>query len=204
MNLANIGAILKMAIKERGLTQEEFAEQTGVGLSTLKKYMAGKIAYSIDVLDVFARYLRCSYDFLLGKSLTPSRELHDVKEATHLTDGALERITAYAKTYDTDSKSKKYLDTLSTVISYDFMFDRIMNYFYIDTDKQYIFEDNQPLPQPGIFVGEEYLKVPDLEDAYMLSVIRVLAEAKSYVGENMPLTLYNYKIPEGDDANEAT
>ena len=59
--------------------------------------MSGKVSYSIEVLEIIADRLQCSYDYLLGKSFTPERELQDVKEATRLSDGALEKIKSYAK-----------------------------------------------------------------------------------------------------------
>lgn len=34
MNIDNIGTILKDRIKEMGMTQEEFASKTGIGLSS--------------------------------------------------------------------------------------------------------------------------------------------------------------------------
>ena len=36
MKIDRIGAILKSMIKARGYTQEEFAERTGIGLSSFK------------------------------------------------------------------------------------------------------------------------------------------------------------------------
>ena len=74
MNMVIIGTILKDRIKEKGYTQEEFCELVGIGLSSLKKYMNGKVFYSIDTLELFANALDCSYDYLLGKSKTPKPE----------------------------------------------------------------------------------------------------------------------------------
>ena len=79
---------MKDLIKERGYTQEEFAEDVGIGLSTIKKYITGQVSYSIETLDLFADIFNCSYDYLLGKSLTPYREIQDVKQAIRLSDGA--------------------------------------------------------------------------------------------------------------------
>ena len=67
MDMVTIGTILKKRIREKGYTQEEFCEKVGIGLSSLKKYMNGKVFYSIDTLDLFAKALNCSYDYLLGR-----------------------------------------------------------------------------------------------------------------------------------------
>lgn len=173
MDIDNIGTIIKDRIRELGITQEEFASKTGIGLSSLKKYMSGKVFYSIDTLELMAEALNCSYDFLLGKSKTPKPELHEAKEITRLHDNAIAILQRYANEYDTDANSKKYLDTLSTLIEIIFLMERIQNYLFIDS--------NELLPQPGIHIGTSYLSVPDIEDAYLLGIVRALADAKQQI-----------------------
>ncbi len=107
MNIDTIGTILKDRLKEMGITQVEFASRTEIGLSSLKKYMSGKVFYSIDTLELIANELDCSYDYLLGKSKTPKPELHEVKELTRLHDNAIEILQQYANQYDKDSNSIK-------------------------------------------------------------------------------------------------
>lgn len=183
MDIDNIGTILRDRIKEMGMTQEEFALKTGIGLSSLKKYMSGKVFYSIDTLELMAEALDCSYDFLLGKSKTPKPELHEAKEITRLHDNAIAILQRYANQYDTNANSKKYLDTLSTLIEMNFLIDRIQNYLFIESNEQLIYEKDEPLPQPGIHIGTSYLSVPDIEDAYLLGIVRALADAKQQIKE---------------------
>lgn len=83
--------------------------------------MSGKVFYSIDTLELMAEALDCSYDFLLGKSKTPKPELHEAKEITRLHDNAIAILQSYANQYDTNANSKKYLDTLSTLIEMNFL-----------------------------------------------------------------------------------
>lgn len=64
MNMVTIGTILKDRIKEKGYTQEEFCELVGIGLSSLKKYMNGKVFYSIDKFVVFARSVLSTYEYI--------------------------------------------------------------------------------------------------------------------------------------------
>ncbi len=184
-----IGAILKNLIKERGYTQEEFAEEVGIGLSTLKKYITGKVSYTIETLELFAEFFNCSYDYLLGKSLTPYREIQDIKQTTRLTDGALERIIHYAKEYDEYAESKRYIDTLSNIIQSEFLIERIIDYFYIDSDEEFITEEDEFLPATYITVGHQVLNVPDIEDAYLFGIIKALARSKAHIGENVPTVL---------------
>ncbi|KLU73809.1 MAG: hypothetical protein RHS_0284 [Robinsoniella sp. RHS] len=194
----NIGAVLKNLIKERGYTQEEFAEEIGIGLSTLKKYITGQVCYSIETLELFADFFKCSYDYLLGKSLTPYREIQDVKQATRLTDGALDRLIGHGKNYDESIDSKRYLDTLSNLIQYDFLIDRIVDYFYIDSDEEFIFESDTYLPGNFISVGSQILHTPDIEDAYIFGIVRALINAKEHIGQDVPTTLRNLKTNHGN------
>lgn len=184
-----IGAILKNLIKERGYTQEEFAEEVGIGLSTLKKYITGKVSYTIETLELFAEFFNCSYDYLLGKSLTPYREIQDVKQATRLTDGALERITGYAKDYDKYPENKRYIDTLSNIIQSEFLIERIIDYFYIDSNEEFLTEGEDFMPANYIMVGHQTLSVPEIEDAYLFGIIKALARSKATIGENVPTVL---------------
>ena len=92
MERDKIGAILKSRIKEKGYTQEKFAEAVGVKYSTLKKYMYGKSTYSYELLLRFAEKLECSVDYLLGQSKSPIREHHEIAEQTRLSEKAIQKI----------------------------------------------------------------------------------------------------------------
>lgn len=143
--------------------------------------MNGKVFYSIDTLELFANTLDCSYDYLLGKSKTPKPELHEVKELTRLQDSAIEYLQDYAKEYDTNDNAKRFLDTLSTIISEEFIVDRIIDYLYIDDKEELLIEQDSILPQPGIYVGKSYLSIPDIEDAYMLGIVKALVKTKEQI-----------------------
>ena len=149
MDMVTIGTILKERIKEKGYTQEEFCEFVGIGLSSLKKYMNGKVFYSIDTLELFSKALDCSYDYLLGKSKTPKPELHEVKELTRLQDDAIEHIQHYAKEYDDNASAKRFLDTLSTIISEEFIVERIIDYLYIDSSEELLMERRRTSDRTG-------------------------------------------------------
>ena len=97
-----ISTILKKRIKEMGYTQVEFAEECGMSLTTLKVYLdeKSKIRYNIETLELFSQKLNCSYDYLLGKSETPKREIQTLKEQTHLSDNALLSLQLNAADYE--------------------------------------------------------------------------------------------------------
>jgi transcriptional regulator with XRE-family HTH domain len=169
-NQVEIGAILKNRIRRRGFTQEEFAEKSGIGLSTLKKYMSGKAAYSIDLLETFSDLLDCSYDYLLGKSLTPKRDLHEMKETTRLTDKALEIISKQAIRYDRNKDCKRYIDTLSYIIESRDIVESLASYFYFKIDGD-----------DRIKIGNLVLEKHNIEDAYLLALMRSLSWVKRHV-----------------------
>lgn len=50
--------------------------------------------------------------------------MHEAKEITRLHDNAIATLQRYAKQYDTNANSKKYLDTLSTLIEKNFLMER--------------------------------------------------------------------------------
>uniref|UniRef100_UPI002673DBC9 hypothetical protein n=1 Tax=Christensenella hongkongensis TaxID=270498 RepID=UPI002673DBC9 len=135
---------------------------------------------------------------------------------TRLSDGALEKIKSYAKDYDDDSESRRYLNTLSTLVQSNFLLERIVDFFYIDTEADGITtpeEQDTPesskdgiyaktyanvLQQPSIFIGHETLTPPDIEDAYLLGIVRALYASKKIVNENIPATLRNYRTKQKD------
>lgn len=116
MQKATKGAVLKHRIREMGYTQEEFSEVTGVAYSTLKKYLADKCPYDVDLLELFAEKLECSYDYLMGYSISPERELQSVKDATRLSDAAINNLKFRAKNYDDSPLLRNDVDIISKMI----------------------------------------------------------------------------------------
>ncbi|MBE6664573.1 MAG: helix-turn-helix transcriptional regulator [Ruminococcaceae bacterium] len=92
MKTTTIGSILKKRIKEKGYTQEDFAEECGIGLSTLGKYMRGERMYNYELLEIFAKKLDCTYDFLLGKSVVPEKKYQDARNETKLSITSIDNI----------------------------------------------------------------------------------------------------------------
>lgn len=128
MEMRTIGTILKKRIKEMGYTQDTFADEVGIGLSTLRKYISGKNAYSYEVLDMFSEKLKCSYNYLLGKSKSPQDEFENAVEVTRLSEEALEKIHKYASCYDTDFEGRRYIKCLDMLICKDGAFNRICDF----------------------------------------------------------------------------
>ena len=130
MDKAIIGAVLKKRIKEQGYTQADFAEEVGIGLSSLKKYMNGENAYTYEIMELFANKLDCSYDYLLGLSKSPTREYHEIAEQTRLSEVAIKKIVKNAKYYDTELTAKSFIMTLDLLLCEDGALNSICDYLY--------------------------------------------------------------------------
>lgn len=139
--------ILKRRIKEMGYTQENFADECGITLPTLKKYLSGKNKYNTDILGIFSEKLNCSYDYLLGKSETPKREIQTLKEQTHLSDNALLSLQLNAADYEKESEAncdeirkavaENDLIVASLILEDAELLGLIKNYLFLDEKDKY-------------------------------------------------------------------
>ena len=166
MQKATKGAILKHRIREMGYTQEELSEVTGVAYSTLKKYLADKCPYDVDLLELFAEKLECSYDYLMGYSKSPDRNLQSVKDATNLSDKAIEKLMEYAKYYEKSEYCKLNIDTTSKIIESEGLVDTIAQYIAPVQETEMAYAQIQQL----IADNNYSLRIP-LESGVMITVI---------------------------------
>lgn len=186
---AKIGDILKRAIKERGYTQEEFADKVGIGFSSLKNYLNGTKVYNYELLIRFADVLECSYDYLLGKSNSPIREHTDVSNATGLSDEAIDKLEIYAKLDREDRYRQAFYNAMNIIICSDGLVNSISNYLVwdnkfnneINTFKEsYLEMLNKNNTIRAIGIGE----IPFSIDAInLLDVINRLNEVKQFVNK---------------------
>lgn len=123
-----IGERLGKRIKEMGYTQQKFADMMGIKVDTLISYINGRSAYNYELLIEFAERLDCSYDYLLGYSLSPKREYHEIAEQTRLSEKAIEKITSNAKDYDEYFYAKRFIMCLDMIICEEGVFSSICDY----------------------------------------------------------------------------
>ena len=57
--------------KERGLKQEEVADQTGIGYRSYRRYEAGEREPNASTIIILADYFNVSADYLLGRTDRP-------------------------------------------------------------------------------------------------------------------------------------
>lgn len=67
--------IIKKLRQERGLSQQELAQKTGLSASSIGMYEQGRRKPSFEVLQLFADTFNVDIDYLLGRSVEPNRYL---------------------------------------------------------------------------------------------------------------------------------
>ena len=66
------GETLKSLRKQKGLTQEEFAKQTGISRSAIGMYESGKREPSFEMLELFADFFNVDMNTLLDRDPAPA------------------------------------------------------------------------------------------------------------------------------------
>lgn len=174
------GTILRKRIKEMGYTQQEFADKVPMPLATLKKYMSDRGMYSIDYLKRFGELLDCSYDYLMGATVSPRRDIQDIKDATRLSDEAIDKIKRIvAKIDGTDVTTRigaqNMIACLDIIIKTE-VYETIAGYLNSDSLLKPIEDFVQEAMREVI--GDEKLPVK-LDNAYALTVIQELDKCKN-------------------------
>lgn len=174
------GTILRKRIKEMGYTQQEFADKVPMPLATLKKYMSDRGMYSIDYLKRFSQLLDCSYDYLMGATVSPRRDIQDIKDATRLSDEAIDKIKRIvAKIDETDETNRigaqNMIACLDIIIKTE-VYETIAGYLNSDSLLKPIEDFVQEAMREVI--GDEKLPVK-LDNAYALTVIQELDKCKN-------------------------
>lgn len=71
----NFKDIIKKLRQERGLSQQELAQKTGLSASSIGMYEQGRRKPSFEVLQLFADTFNVDIDYLLGRSVEPNKYL---------------------------------------------------------------------------------------------------------------------------------
>ena len=174
------GTVLRKRIKEMGYTQQEFADKVPMPLATLKKYMSDRGTYSIDYLKRFGELLDCSYDYLMGVTVSPTRDIQDIKDATRLSDEAIDKIRRIvAKIDNLDGMEKIGAQSMIACL------DMVIKTEVYETMAAYLQSDDMLKPIEDLVqtamrdvIGDEELPVK-LDNVYALAVIQELGKCKS-------------------------
>lgn len=68
-------------IKERGMTQKEFARELNLAPTTLNNYVKGQREPDLDTIGKFCDFLGCTADYLMGRSSSPVAIVSDEEAA---------------------------------------------------------------------------------------------------------------------------
>ncbi len=77
IDYASIGFKIKEARLRKGITQEQLAEASGVGVTHISHLETGKGTVSLKVFIAIVNFLDCSADELLCKEITAARPVVD-------------------------------------------------------------------------------------------------------------------------------
>lgn len=100
-------------LKERGLSQKQFAEYLNVKPQVVSDWKAGRNNSYMGLISKIAQYLGVSTDYLLGNKKNPAEsKLDEVRaeimaNAEKLSDADLERLLEYAKLMLDAEKGKR-------------------------------------------------------------------------------------------------
>lgn len=192
MDKGIIGAILRDRIKEMGYTQEAFAEETGISLSALKKYMKGTNAYNYELMEIFSEKLDCSYDYLLGLSKSAKREFQNISNQLRLSDMTIEKLTKYATGYDVNFDCKRYIKTVDAMIRTDGLINVLSEYMIQSRHMGKLYQLlgdklNTSLMQNEKF--QQFMVADDYqinaETMLLIDVISKLKDAKNSIGSEL-------------------
>ncbi len=129
MKKCSHGHILKNRIKEMGYTQQSFADKVGIPIETLKNILRGRGKYTVEWLEVFSRELDCSYDYLMGYTKTPNRDLQTVKDKISLSDEAISILQEISSKTDI-KQTHEILKSLDALITDHVFLEYVTGYLY--------------------------------------------------------------------------
>lgn len=198
-----IGERLGKRIKEMGYTQQKFADMMGIKVDTLISYINGRSAYNYELLIEFAERLDCSYDYLLGYSLSPKREYHEIAEQTRLSEKAIEKITSNAKDYDEYFYAKRFIMCLDELLCKEGVFSSICDYMMPSRHTEAVFttliETTQSklreIPKTrNVDIDDD--KRLTLETQHMVHMVSMLKDMKTSMRDELKAEIKALDTPE--------
>ena len=97
-------------IQARGITAYKIAKETGISQGQMNEYKNGKRTPTTENLIKIADYLKCSIDFLLGRTGEDEREIQLINDFRKLTDEGKNAVLNYAEFATTNQQYTKNTD----------------------------------------------------------------------------------------------
>lgn len=97
-------------LQEKGITAYNVAKGAGIPQGQMNQYKNGKRVPTAENLIKIADYLKCSIDFLLGRTGTDEQELELISDFRLLNEEGKEDVLDYTHHATTKSKYQKYTD----------------------------------------------------------------------------------------------
>lgn len=116
MNLEKIGKFLKEKRKEKGLTQESFAEKLGVSNRSISKWENGKCLPDISLYNDICNILSISLtEFIMGEEV---KENIKVKESDQNINNVINEVKEKNSTFDRIIRLCSYLSIIFSIFLY--------------------------------------------------------------------------------------
>lgn len=97
-------------IQTKGITAYKIAKETGISQGQMNEYKNGKRMPTTENLIKIADYLKCSIDFLLGRTGADEREIQLISDFRKLTDEGKTAVLNYVEFTATNPQYTKNTD----------------------------------------------------------------------------------------------
>lgn len=97
-------------IQLKGISAYKVAKETGISQGQMNEYKNGKRMPTTENLIKIADYLKCSIDFLLGRTGADEREIQLISDFRKLNDEGKTAVQNYMEFTATNPQYQKYTD----------------------------------------------------------------------------------------------
>lgn len=97
-------------IQSKNITAYRVAKETGISQGLMNEYKNGKRTPTTENLIKIADYLKCSIDFLLGRTGADEREIQLISDFRKLNDEGKTAVQNYMDFTATNPQYQKYTD----------------------------------------------------------------------------------------------
>lgn len=95
-------------IQSKGISAYKVAKETGISQGQMNEYKNGKRMPTTENLIKIAEYLKCSIDFLLGRTGADEREIQLISDFRKLNDEGKTAVQNYMDFTATNPQYQKY------------------------------------------------------------------------------------------------
>lgn len=168
-------------------TQEAFADKANISKGAISYYESGARKPLIDAFINMADTLNVSYDYLLGYSGSPTREYHDTKEITGLSNKAIKVLNNLVK--ETKCKIGSPELAINKIKTINYLLEQEENFDFLDKLSDFLWSEYKTEYAEGLDVvktedilGNTHLfSLTDLKNINILEIEILLNKLKENI-----------------------